>query len=164
MGAAVAPQEAFLELAGGRAATRVQFTALLQPGLCETDDYPAKQAQGKGRFGIADAAVILAQGDVQSVVQAAFDGPITALEFEQARRIQLVQGEAADEINELSAFLALAPNPPPEPGNGLNPGEAHLLRRGFPAIQHPDFASAPVVLPRQGVGARRGRRGKNAVG
>ena len=152
-----------MELACSSAAARVKFTAIFQPSLREANYYPAKQAQGKGRLGIADPTVIFAQGYVQSVVQAAFDDPIAPFESEQASGIQLFQGEAADEINQFSAFLALAPNPPPEPGNGLNPGEAHLLGRNFPAIQHSDFASTPVVLPRHRVGLRRGLRGKNAA-
>ena len=129
----------------------------------EANDYPAKQVQGKGRLGIADPTVIFAKGYVQSVVQAAFDGPIPPFESEQANGIQLCQGETADEINDFSGFFALAADASPEPGNGLNPGEAHLLGRNFPAIQHPDFASPPVVLPRHRVGLRRGLRGKNAA-
>jgi hypothetical protein len=37
------------------------------------------------------------------------------------------------------------------------------LWAGILAIDHPDFMSPPVVLPSHGVGARGGRRGKNAV-
>lgn len=129
----------------------------------EAYDYPAKQAQGKACLGIAHATVIFAQGYVQSVMQAAFDDPIAPFESEQASGIQLFQGETADEINGFSGFLALAANASPEPGDGLNPGEAHLLGGSFPAIQHPDFVSPPVVLPRHRVGLRRGWRGKNAA-
>ena len=156
--------EAFLELAGGGAAAGIEFTALLQPDLREADDDPPKQAQGKGGFGIAHPAVIFTEGDVQSVVQSAFNGPIAALESEQASGIQLPQGQTADEISDFSGFLALAPDSPAQPGDGLNSGEAHLLGANLPAVQHSDLASPPIVFPghRMGLGCR--LRGKNAVG
>jgi len=153
-----------LELACGDAGAGIEFAALLQPGLCKADHHPAKQAQGKGRFGMANATVILGEGYVQRVVQAAFDGPVASFKFEQVGRVQLYQGETADEINDFSGLFALASDSPPQPGDGLNPGKAHLLGGGVPAIQHSDFASAPIVLPRHRVGVRRGLRGKNAVG
>ena len=61
-------EESFLELAGGGPAARVDFAACLQPGLRETDRHPAEQAQGKGRLGVVDPAVIFPQRDVQSVM------------------------------------------------------------------------------------------------
>ena len=163
LGSAIATKKALLEFACGSAAERVKFTALFQPSLREAYDEPAKEAQGKGRLGMTNPTVIFAQGYVQSVVQAAFDNPIAPLEFEQASGIQLCQGETADEINGFSGFLALAADASPKPGNGLNSGEAHLLRGNFLAIQHPDFASPPVVLAGHRVGLRRGLRGKNAA-
>ena len=163
LGATVASAETLLEFARGGAAARVDFTAVPQPSLGEADHNPAKQAQGKSRFGVAHTAAVFAEGNVQSMVQAAFDGPIASLEFEQASRIQLFQREAGDEINNFSSFFALAADAPTEPGDALNSGKAHLLGRSRLAIQHPDFASPAVVLPRQGMGLRRGLRGKNAV-
>jgi len=135
----------------------------MQPSLRAAYDYPAKEAQRKGRLGMANPTVIFVQGYIQRVVQAAFDDPIAPFESEQASGIQLFQGETADEINGFSVFLALAADASPEPGNGLNPGEAHLLGGNFPAIQHPDFASPPVVLACHRVGLRCGLRGKNAA-
>ncbi len=156
-------EEAFLELAGGGPAARIEFTAFLQPDLCETDHDPAEQAQGKGRLGVADPALIFTQRDVQGVMQAALDDPVAPLEFEKASGIQVLQGEAADEVNDFSGLVTLAPDPTPQPGDGLNSGKAHLLGAGIPAIQYPDFGPPPVVLPGHGVGVRGGRRGKNAV-
>ena len=152
-----------MELAGGGPAAGIDFTAFLQPDLCETDHYPAEQAQGKGRLRVVDPAVIFAQGHVQGVMQAALDDPVAPLEFEKADGVQLFQGEAADEISDFSGLFALAPDPAPQPGDGLNSGKAHLLWAGILTIDHPDFVSSPVVLPGHGVGVRRGRRGKNAV-
>ena len=163
LGSAVTTEKALLESACGSAAARVEFTAFIQPSLREAYDYPAKEAQGKGRLGMANPTVIFAQGYVQRVVQAAFDDPIAPFELEQASGIQLFQGKTADEINDLSALLALAADASPEPGNGLNSGEAHLLGGHIPAIQHPDFASPPVGLAGHRVGLCRGLRGKNAA-
>ena len=156
-------EESFLELAGGGPAARVDFAAFFQPGLRETDRRPAEHAQGKGRLGVVDPAVIFTQRDVQSVMQAALDDPVAPLEFEKAARIQFFQGEAADEINDFGGLFTLASNPAPQPGDALNSGKAHLLGAGIPAIQHSDFASAPVALPGHHMGVRGGLRGKNAV-
>ena len=161
--AAIAVEEALLELAGGGTAARVDFAAFLQPGLGEADRQPAEHAQRKRRLGVVDPAVIFTQRDVQGVVQAALDDPVAPLEFEKAGRIQLLQGEAADEINDFGGFFTLAPDPAPQPGDALNSGKPHLLRAGILAIQHPDFASAPVALSGHDVGVRGGLRGKNAV-
>jgi len=156
-------EEAFLELAGGGPAAGIDFTAFLQPDLCETDHYPAEQAQGKGRLRVVDPAVIFAQGHIQGVMQATFDHPVAPLEFEKADGVQLFQGEAADEIIDFGGLFTLAPDPAPQFGDGLNARKTHLLGAGILAIDHPDFVSPPVVLPGHGVGLRGGRRGKNAV-
>ena len=156
-------EEAFLEFAGGHAAARLDFAALVNPDLCETDHHSAKQTQRKRRPWVADPAVVFAQGHVQSVMQAALDDPVATLEFEKACGVPFLEGEAADEINDFGGLLTLAPDPPPQPRDGLDPRKAHLLRGDFLAIQHSDFVSPPVVLPAQGVGARGGPRGKNAV-
>ena len=58
---AVAVPEALLELAGGGPAAGIDFTAFLQPDLCETDHDSAEQAQRKGCLGVSDPAVIFTQ-------------------------------------------------------------------------------------------------------
>ena len=156
-------QEALLELASGGPAAGIEFAAFLQPDLCETNHYPAEQAQGKGRLGVADPALIFTQRHVQSVMQAALDDPIASFEFEKAQRIQLLEGEAADELDDFGGLFTLASDPAPQPRYGLNSGKAHLLRVGILAVQDPDFVSPPVVLPRHGVGGRGGLRGKSAA-
>ena len=140
-------EELLLELAGGHSAAGIGFAALLQPDLRETDHPAAKQAQGKSRLGVADPAVIFAQSDVQSAMQAALDDPIATFELEKVCRIQLLESEAADEINDSGGFLTLAPDPSAEPGDGLSSGKAHLLRGRFLAIQHSDFVPPPGCSP-----------------
>ena len=156
-------QEAFLELAGGGPTLGIEFAAFLQPDLCKTNHYPAEQTQGKGRLGVADPALIFTQRHVQGVMQAALDDPVAPFEFEKAQRIQLLEGEAADEIDDFGGLFTLASDPAPQPRYGLNPGKAHLLRVGILAVQNPDFVSPPVVLPSHGVGGRGGLRGKSAA-
>jgi len=156
-------KEAFLELAGGGPTAGIEFAAFRQPDLCETNHYPAEQAQSKGRWGVADPALIFPQRHVQGVMQAALDDPVAPFEFEKAQRIQLLEGEAADEIDDFSGLFTLASDPAPQPRYGLNSGKAHLLRVGILAVQDPDFVSPPVVLPSHGMGGRGGLRGKNAV-
>lgn len=157
-------EEALLELASGGSAAGIDFTAFLQPDLCETDHDPAEQAQRIGRLGVVDSALVLTQRHVQRVMQAALDDPVAPLEFEKANGIQVLQGEAADEINDFGGLVTLAPDPTSQSGDGLNSGKAHLLWAGILAIDHPDFVSSPVVLPGHGVGVRGGLRGKTAVG
>ena len=163
LGATVTAEEALLEFAGCDAAAGVALTACLDPLLGKAHDESTKQTQGEGGFGITHPTMIFGQSEVQGVVQAAFDSPIAALELEQARRIQFLQGETADQINDFSGFLALASNSSPEPGRGLNSGKAHLRWAGLPTVQHPDLASPAIVLPRHRMGLGCGTRGKNAV-
>ncbi len=164
LGASGVVEKAFLELASGGAAFGVGVATGFDPDLGKADDHPAEQAEDQGGLGIVNAAVILAQGHVQGMMEAAFNDPIAALEPEKASGIQLFEGQAADEIDDLGGFLALAPDSAPEPGNALHSRKAHQGGRGFPAVQHPDFVASPIVLAGHHMGARRGPRGKIAVG
>ena len=156
--------EALLELASSGPAAGIDFTAFLQPDLGETDHYPAEQAQGKGRLGVVDPALIFPQRHVQGVMQATFDHPVTPLEFEKADGVQFFQSQAADEISDFGGLFTFAPAPAPQPDEGLNAGKTHLLWAGILAIDHPTFVSSPVDLPGHGVGGRGGRRGKTLFG
>lgn len=127
-------KEAFLELASGNSAARVALAALVDPDLGETDHDAAEQTQGESGLGIADPTVVFAQGHIQSVMQTALDDPIATLEFEEGCGIELLDGETANKVKDLGSLLPLAPDPPPQPRDGLDPGEAHLLRSDFLAI------------------------------
>jgi hypothetical protein len=152
-----------LKLAGSGTAARVYLTALVDPDLGKTDDDPTKQTQYVGGVSLANSAVIFTQRYIEGMMQAAFDYPIAALEFEEACRIEFFQGETANEINDLGGLLSLAPDPSSEPRDGLDSGKAYPLRCDLLAIQHSDLVSSPIVLPAQSVGARRGLRGKKTV-
>ena len=119
--AAVAMRKALLVAAHGPA--RLFGLRLCDGRLRYADHQSPEQAQHQRRLGLAHAAVVFAQGHVQRVVQAALDDPVAALEFEQAPRVQLLQGQTADQIDRLGAFLAVAPDPPPQPRDGLRPGK-----------------------------------------
>ena len=139
------------------------FRAYFQPSLREAHGYPTEQAQGKGRRRVADPGVIFAQRDIERVVETTFDNPVASLELEKVGRAQFLQRQTADERNDLGGLFAVAPNPPPQPGKGLDAREARLGRGGLAAIQDADFMPSPAGLPTQGVGARGRSRGKNAV-
>ena len=96
---------------------------------------------------MTDPTAVFAQRDVQSVMQAALNDPIAPFETEKAGRIQLWEGEAADEINDFGRLLAFAPDAPPQPRDGLGAGKARLGGSHFLAIQDADFMSPPVDLP-----------------
>ena len=89
-------------------------------------------------------------------------------QYGRARRKQILitffQGETADEINDFGGLFTLASNPAPPSGDALNSGKAHLLGAGIPAIQHSDYASAPVALSGHDVGVRGGLRGRTLFG
>ena len=81
-----------MEPAGRSTAARLDLTAFIDPDLCKADDHPTKKTEGVGGVAMTNPAVIFAQSDIQSVVQAALDYPIAALEFEEACRIELFGG------------------------------------------------------------------------
>ncbi len=54
-------------------------------------DQSAEQTQQQRRVGLAHAAAVLVQGNIQRMMQPALYDPIAALEFEPAPRIQLLQ-------------------------------------------------------------------------
>jgi len=110
-------------------------------------DQSPEQAQHQGRVGLAHTAAVLVQGNVQRMVQPAFDDPTAALEFEQPRASNCSSVKLPNQIDGLGAFLAVAPDPPSEPRNEPCAGEAHLLGGDFAAFQEPNLTPATVVFP-----------------
>src|SRR5207245_10292073 len=90
----------------------------------------------------------------------ALNNPVAALEFDPACRIQLVSAQTADQVHRLGALVAVAPHPPFEPRNQSRAGKTHLFGADLQAFQEPDLTPAPIPLPRQCAGLRRGPRGK----
>lgn len=126
--AAIAVVKLLLEVSSAGSGAGLDFAEFLQPDLGEANHDPPKQAQHQGGFWVAHPALILSQGDVEGVVQGALNHPVAALEFEESSRIELVEGVAANQANDLGGFLALALHPPFEPRNGLGSRKARLLR------------------------------------
>ena len=54
-------------------------------------DQSPEHSEHQRRVGLAHAAAVLVQRNVQGMVQPAFDNPIATLEFEPAPRVQLRQ-------------------------------------------------------------------------
>ncbi len=132
--------------------------------LCHAHDQSPKHSQDQRRIGVAHSAAILIQRDVQRVVQSTLDDPIAPLEFDPTQRVQLLQGQAADQIDRFGCLLALAPHAPSQPRNQPGTGKTDLLRGDFPAFQKPNLTPAAIAFPRQRAGLRRGWRGKNRSG
>ena len=106
-------QKTFLELPGGGARAGIFLAPTCQPNLLKAHDHTAEQAQPHGGIALAHPTLILRQGHIQRVRQPALNDPIAPLEFEDARRRQLVECQAADQVNDFGALLILAPPPVP---------------------------------------------------
>ena len=103
-------------------------------------------------WGLAHPAEVVVMGDVQTLVQAAFDAPGGAVVFEPLGRAQFLRGQAGHQRHHFGTMVAK-----------LTPQQGHLLHawkvdrfggRGQ-RTQDPDFQSAFVDL----TSARQLRRG-----
>src|SRR5713226_5386144 len=94
------------------------------------------------------------------MMQPALDHPVAPLEPNPARRVQLLQGQAANQIHRLGALFSMAPYPSREPRDQSRAGKTHLLGRDLPAFQQANFTPAAIDFPPQRAGLRRGPRGK----
>ena len=84
---------------------------LIDRGVGQAHDHPPDGAQHPRGGGVAHAALILPQGEIQTMVKPALNDPVTALEPEHPLRLQFCQGQTAQEINHRAAPLALALDP-----------------------------------------------------
>ena len=118
---------------------------------------------------MAYPALILAQSDVQAVVEPAFHNPVAALEREHPLGLELFQGEAAEQINDLASPLhflglrVLAFDPGLQASDQPCSWKLDLSGSDFQAFQVSDLQTAAVALPFEGFGLGRRLRGKNAV-
>jgi len=68
-------------------------------------------------FGVRTRLRSSCKAHVQAVVQPAFNDPVLAFELEQAQGLQLLQGLAANKIDDFTRPLAVALDSGLQPGN-----------------------------------------------
>jgi len=107
---------------------------------------------------IADAAAVVVVGNVQALVQAAFDAPGCAVELKPAGGIELLgsgAGEQGDFFGIAAAGVAQQPR-------GLaGKGEEEFLATKWRGLNGADFLTAFVLFDRARLGGRRFSRGEN---
>lgn len=136
------------------------FAPLIQGGVGQAQDDTSDGAEHTRGIGVAHAAEVFLHGDVQAMMEPAFNHPITALEPKHALGLELLQGEAADEVNDFVAPFAFAQNTGPQTRDQTRARKTHLGRIDFNQIQDPDFRAAPVLLVDTGLRVRGRLRGK----
>ena len=135
----------------------------LQPLQRQTNGDASKHRQDQRGIAVVHPALVLGHRDIQGVMQAALNDPIAAFELQDSPRVQFLQRQAADQVNDFGGFLAVTPHSASEPSDRAGSRKARLGRRGFLAVEHPDFGPAPVPLPDHHMRALGLRRGKNAA-
>ncbi len=83
----------------------VFLSSSIDRGIGQADYHAPNRSQDAGRFGRAHPALILAQRDVQTMVESAFHNPVAALEREHSLGLELFQREAADQIDDFPGPL-----------------------------------------------------------
>ncbi len=171
--------EAFASASGGFKAAlkspsvafglRVFLSGSVHGGIGQADHHAPDGPQHARGFGSANSALILAQSDVQTMVEPAFDGPVATLEQEHSLGLELLQGQTAHQIDDLSApslFLGLrvltfdaSLQSSDQPGSR----KEHPCRSYFQAFQASDLQAAAIVFALDHFGLGRGPRGKNSV-
>lgn len=114
-------------------------------------------------IGIAHAAKVLLHRHIQAVVQPAFDHPVAPLELKHALGVELIQREAADQVDDFVAPFAFAQHAGVEPRDQTRSREAGLAGRDFDQFKDTDFGAPAVLLLDTDLGARAALRGKNPV-
>jgi len=152
--------ELFLETAGVCLGLGIFVARTIHCGIGQAHDHAPDCSQHARCLWSAHPALILAQRDVQAMVHPAFDDPIAALEREHPAGLQLIEAQAAQQVDHLAAPFAFAPDPGFEPGGQPSSGKAHLTGRDFHALQRADLQAPPVAFPAHHPGPRRGPWGK----
>lgn len=161
--------ESALESAGIAFGLGIFLSGSINRGIGQTDDHAPNRAEHARGFGSANSALILAEGDIQTMVESAFHDPVAALEREHPLRLELCQGQAADQINDFPAPLlflglrVLALDPGLQSSDQAGSGKDDLGGSHFQAFQGSDLQTAAIAFPLQRLGLGRGPRGKNAV-
>jgi hypothetical protein len=162
--------EAALECAGVAFGLGIFLSRSIDRGIGQADHHAPNRSQHAGGFGRANSALILAQSDVQTMVESAFHNPVAALEREHSFGLELFQRETADQINDFPGPLlflglrVLALDPGLQSSDQASSRKDHLGGSDFQAFQASDLQTAAVAFPLEDLGLGCGPRGKKAVG
>ena len=124
----------------------------------QADREAAEQAQDPDGVAVADAAVVLAGGGIEALVQAAFDTPVLPIGLEPLLGVEAVGFAAGQQPN---GFGLVRADMPVELGGLRDMREADLLRRGRAGVNLSAFATAAVAFLAPSHGLCHGPRGKN---
>jgi hypothetical protein len=93
------------------------LAGLIHGGIGQAEHDPPDDAQDQGGVRGAHPAEVFLHANVQTVVQPAFDDPVLAFESEQAPSLQLLQAQAADQMDHFATPLAVAFDARLQPGH-----------------------------------------------
>ena len=107
-----------------------------------------EEAEIEGGCACAYAALVFVGGNIEPMVQAAFDAPVVTVGLEHPLRRQFRHGTAADEELDFDLILGLvsAVNEAGESGGLLGKGKADLLGRHIETLDRTGFHSPLVSL------------------
>jgi hypothetical protein len=114
----------------------------------ETVGEPCKDAVDVDGVGAAQAALVIAAGDVEAGVEAGFDAPGGAVEFEPIEGVEALGRQAGDEGDGLGA---LAVDFAAQEGGLGGKGEVRVLGRNGSALQDAGFLAAFVAFAAAGL-------------
>ena len=169
LAAAASGFEAALESAGIAFGFGIVLASSIDRSIGQTDHHAPDGPEHAGGSGSANTALIFAQSDIQAMVESAFHDPIATLEGEHPQGLELFQGEAAHQINDLPAPLpflgpwVLAFDPALQASDQPGSWKNNLRRAHFQTFQASDLQTAAVTFPPEHLGLGGGPRGKNAV-
>lgn len=107
----------------------------------------AKEAHDAHRSGGANTAVIFEMGDVQALVQSAFNAPSRPVAVQPLRGRQFARREAGDQCH---GFRAMVAQVAPEQRDLFDAGKIDLLRRGGAGAEDAGFELAFVKFTAAG--------------
>lgn len=118
--------EAFAATTGGEEALPETFgvafrfgivlARFVHDGIRQAEHDPSEHSQHQSRIRRPYPAQVLLQGNVQAVVQSAFNDPVVAFEVEHSQSLQLLQRQTAQEKHYFSGPLAPAFDASFQPG------------------------------------------------
>jgi len=140
----------------------VLFSSSIDCGVGQADHHAPDTPQDARCARRAHSALIFAQGNIQAMMQAAFNDPIASLDGEHPLGLEFFQSETAQQMDHFTAPVTLPFNSRFQARCQASSGKAHLARSDFQAVQKSDFQPATVVLPLEYPRLGRRLRGKNS--